>query len=390
MTDLVSPARHSRLAAVIAEARRRTRRRRTTYLIAGVLGLAIAGAGWAGFALTGGPGTSSAPVPAGFERVQARGPVTYLVLEERVPEIRTASLPRGDEAPAAVTEQFWYDQRSGLTRKRVLVDGRIRVDIAGESCVGSLGCWPAPYMDHFDHSRAESVAAGTGSFRGHNVRWFVQPGSSLRIAVDSETRKVVDMRRVERGRVLSEVAVLRRERIPAEDVSFVVPKSGAPRVFFSLLSPYSAPPSTWSNMGVTLDYGFAAARRALGTTPLWPGPRFRGLPLRSVTVGVYSFPTRKGERLHPAPYVRFDYGRSLRVEVFGKTRPWFYRQGPRPGTIVREWRSSAALTRDGQLIRVSTIGALPTAVPVALAQSLRPLPANLKTLPTLDQNVVIP
>jgi hypothetical protein len=374
--------------AVIEQARRRAKHRRL--VLAGLVALLMVGGGiWAGLALSGGGAAAAGPVPEGFQRVGARGAVTYLVLEERGPEIRTTSLTSGDEAPVAVTEQFWYDQRGGLTRKRVLVDGTVRADIAGESCVGSLGCWPAPYMDHFDHSRAESVAAGTGSFRGHNVRWFVQPGSSLRIAVDPRTRKVVDLRRLERGRVVSEVAVLRRERLPADDVSFIVPKSGAPRVFFSLLTPYSAPPPIWSNMGVTLDYGFAAARRALGTTPLWPGPRFRGIPLRSVTVGVYSFPTRKGERLHPAPYVRFDYG-SLRVEVFGKTRPWFYQQGPRPGTIVREWRSSAALTRDGQLIRVSTISALPAALPVALAQSLRPLPANLKTLPTLDQNVVVP
>jgi hypothetical protein len=374
--------------AVIEEARRRARRRRLA--LAGLAALLAGGAIWAGLTLTGGGDEVPGPVPAGFERVSARGPVTYLILEERGPDIRTASFTTGDDASAAVTEQFWYDQRGGLTRKRVLVDGRVRADIAGESCVGSLGCWPAPYMDHFDHSRAESIAAGTGSFRGHDVRWFVQPGTSLRIAVDQQTRKVVDMRTVERGRVLSEVAVVRRERLPADDVSFVVPKSGAPRVFFSLLTPYSAPPPTLSNLGITRDYGFAAARRALGTTPLWPGPRFRGTPLRSVTVGVYSSPTRKGERLHPAPYVRFDYGRALKVEVFGKKRPWFYRQGPRPGTIVREWGNTAALTRDGQLIRVSTFRALPAAVPVALAQSLRPLPANLKTLPTLDQKVVIP
>jgi hypothetical protein len=369
--------------ALIEEARRRTRRRRVA--LAGLAALVVAGGGiWAGLALTGGGAAAPGPVPAGFERVLARGPVTYLVLEERGPDIRTASLTTGDEAPAAVTEQFWYDQRGGLTRKRVLVDGRVRADIAGESCVGSLGCWPAPYMDHFDHSRAESVAAGTGSFRGHNVRWFVQPGSSLRIAVDPRTRKVVDMRRLERGRVVSEVAVLRRVRLPAGDVSFVVPKSGAPSVFFSLLTPYSAPPSTRSNMGVTLEYGFAAARRALGTTPLWPGPRFRGIPLRSVTVGIYSFPTRNGERLHPAPYVRFDYG-SLRVEVFGKRRPWFYQHGPRPGAIVQEWRNSGALTRDGFLIRLWNARPLTSAASIALAKSLRPLPVRLKTLPTLRQ-----
>jgi hypothetical protein len=374
--------------AVIEEARRRAKHRRLA--LGGLAVLVVAGGVASALAFTGGGAGVPGPVSAGFERVAARGPVTYLVLQERGPEIRTTSLTTGDEAAAAVTEQFWYDQRGGLTRKRVLVDGRVRADIAGESCVGPLGCWPAPYMDHFDHSRAESVAAGTGSFRGHDVRWFVQPGegSSFRIAVDPQTRKVVDIRRVERGRVVSEVAVLRRTSLSADDVSFVVPKSGAPRVFFSLLTPYSAPPPTRSTMWVTLDYGFTAARRALGTTPLWLGPRFRGLPLRSVSVGVYSFPTRKGERLHPAPYVRFDYGRGFRVEVFGKTRPWFYLHGPRPGTIVQAWRDSAALTRDGFLIRFSSARPgfeLTSATEVALAQSLRPLPASLKTLPTLRQ-----
>jgi hypothetical protein len=372
------------IEAVIEEARRRAKRRRLA--LAGLAALLVVGGGiWAGLGLSGGGAAATGPVPAGFERVAARGPVSYLVLEQRGPEVRTTSLSSGDEALATVTEQFWYDQRGGLTRKRVLVDGRVRADIAGESCVGSLGCWPAPYMDHFDHSRAESVAAGTGSFRGHDVRWFVQPGegSSLRIAVDPQTRKVVDMQSVQRGRVVSEVAVLRRARLSAEDVSFVVPKSGAPRVFFSLFTPRSAEPTTPSTMGVTLDYGFAAARRALGRTPLWPGPRFRGLPLRAVSVGVYSFPNRRGERLHPAPYVRFDYGRALRVEVFGKTRPWFYQHGPRPETIVRDWRNSAAFAQNGQLIRLSTISALPTSVPVALANALGPLPAGLKTLPIL-------
>ena len=166
-------------------------------------------------------------------------------------------------------------------------------------------------------------------------------------------------------------------------------------MFFSLLTPYSAPRSTWSNMGVTLDYGFAAARRALGTTPLWPGPRFEGIPLRSLTVGVYSFPTRKGERLHPAPYVRFVYGRArtgraLTVEVFGKKRPWFYQHGPRPGSIVRDWGNYAAVTRDGLLIRLSRFPSLTSAVAVSLAHALRPLPAGLRTLPTLSKEVVVP
>ena len=379
---------------MIEKARRRAKHRRL--VLAGLVAfLMVCGGIWAGLALSGGGAAAPGPVPAGFKRVAARGPVTYLVLEQRGPDVRTTSLSSGHDEPATVREQFWYDQRGGLTRKRMLVDGRVRADIAGESCVGPLGCWPAPYMDHFDHSRAESIAAGTGSFRGHNVRWFVQPSTSLRIAVDRQTRKVVDMRRLERGRVVSEVAVLRRERLPADEVSFVVPKSGAPLVFFSLLTPYSAPRSTWSNMGVTLDYGFAAARRALGTTPLWPGPRFQGIPLRSLTVGVYSFPTRKGERLHPAPYVRFVYGRArtgraLTVEVFGKKRPWFYQHGPRPGTIVRDWGNYAAVTRDGLLIRLSRFPSLTSAVAVSLAHALRPLPAGLRTLPTLSKEVVVP
>src|SRR5215204_832744 len=105
--------------AVIEEARRRAKHRRLA--LVGLVALLVVGGGiWAGLALSGGGVAAPGPVPAGFERVAARGPVTYLVLEQRGPEVRTTSLSSGDEAPATVTEQFWYDQRGGLTRKRVL------------------------------------------------------------------------------------------------------------------------------------------------------------------------------------------------------------------------------------------------------------------------------
>jgi hypothetical protein len=377
--------------AVIEEARQRAKRRRL--VLAGLVALLVAGGIWAGVALTGGGAAAPGPVPAGFERVGARGLVTYLALEERWyggNGLLNTNLATWHDVSAAVTEQFWYDPAGGLTRKRLSVDGTVRGDITGQSCVGG-GCWPDGYLGDFDPARAAFAAAGTGSFRGYDVRWFVRhtgEASSFEVAVDERTRKVVGERALNRGGLVFELAVLRRAHLPADNVSFLVPKSGPQRVFFSFLEPFAAEPRTPETMPLTLGHGFAAARRALGSTPLWLGPRFRGHALRAVSTGVYSFPNKEGDRLRPAPYVRFDYGSAVRVEVFGARRPWFYEHGPRPGTIVRDsFRGSAALTRDGLLIRFSSAPSLKLtpATEVALAQSLRPLPAGLETLPTLIQ-----
>jgi hypothetical protein len=380
--------------AVIEEARRRAKRRRLA--LAGLVALLVVGGGiWAGLALSGGGAAAAGPVPTGFDRVRASGPVKYFVLDERFyggsNGIRTTRLATGASGSAKVTEQYWYDAAGQLARDRVTVDGLARRDLTG-TCA-AFACTPILYLQHFDPERSGFRAVGPGSFRGHKVEWFVQrgPHGAAKVAVDPASHELVGERDFTFGRLRSEVAVLRRAELPANDVSFVLPKGGAPHAVVGAM----APPTT----GLTLGYGFGAARRALGTTPLWLGPEFHGHPLRSVSVGTYSFPNRAGNRLRQAPYVRFDYGGNfdyssqvgrgaLTVEVFGKARPWFYEHGPKPGTIVRDWTTSAALNRGGLLIRFSNAlehFRLTAANTVALAKALRPLPTSLKTLPTLRQ-----
>jgi hypothetical protein len=376
---------------LIEEARWRARRRRLA--IAGVVAMALGIGIWAGLSFTGGNDSAPAPVPAGFVRVQARGPVEYAVLDERAFDggngVRTTTLETGADAPSSVTEQYWYDAASKLSRDRFVVDGLVRKDVAS-SCLAR--CAPVVYLDHFDPSRSGFADAGFGSLRGRQIRWFTRAdGRALeKVAVDPRSREFVGMRSVYRGRLVSEVVVVRRTRLPASEVSFVVPKSGAPQPVYG----NTAAPSD----GVTLGYGFDAGRTTLGRSPLWLGPRFRGLPLRSVSVGVYSYPNKGGTRLRPAPYVRLDYGGNfdyaskvargaLTIEEFGAARPWFYEQGPRPGTIVRDWLAGAGLIRDGLLVRFSNAGrfTMTSANAVTLARTLRPVPPRLKTLPTLHQ-----
>jgi hypothetical protein len=145
--------------------------------------------------------------------------------------------------------------------------------------------------------------------------------------------------------------------------------------------------------GHLLAYGISPARKALGTTPLWLGASFRGYPLRSVQSGTYPFGTTKTGALRPAPYAQFSYGGArtgdyrISVEEFGSTRPYFYKQGPRPGEVERdvEGISIIRLTRGGLLLRISTTARLKVATVIALTKALRPLPPGLKDLPTLRQ-----
>ena len=389
--------------AVIEEARRRTRRRRRVLAGAAAL-LVVAGGIWAGLTLTGGP--RLAAVPVGFERVSAEGPVAYFVLDERfygpANGILTTSLATGASGSAKVREQYWYDAAGRLARDRFVVDGLVRHDVAG-TCAAPFACAPVLYLQHFDPERFGFRPAGAGSFRGRDVQWFEQrgPHGAAKVAVDPASHEVVGERFFTFwlprgggqavGALTSEFAVLRRAELPADEVSFVLPKRGARRI----VTGSAAAPTT----GLTLGYGFDAARRALGRTPLWLGPRFHGHPLRSVSVGTYSYPNMAGSRLLPATYVRFDYGGNfdysskvargaLTVEVFGKARPWFYAHGPSPGTVVRDWAVGAALVRPGLLVRF-TDGLeqfkLTNANAVGLAKALRPIPASLRTLPTLHQ-----
>jgi hypothetical protein len=113
-----------------------------------------------------------------------------------------------------------------------------------------------------------------------------------------------------------------------------------------------------------------------------------------VQTGTYPFGTTKTGALRRAPFVRFYYGTPVdedyvfSVEEFGSIRPYFYKQGPREGSIERDGTSLARMTSDGLLLRVmsgSLRFQLTRANAVAIARALRPLPPGLKTVPTLRQ-----
>ena len=320
------------LQPLIDQAKRRARLRRLGYAAAALAAAGIA----AGLALS----QTSSPtrnVPPGFTVAKARGPVAHAVIRYRG-NMWIADLT-GLEHPAKVTEEVWYDTRGGLWRDVARVDGRIRTDRSGVCAVSpkELPCGSTPPLAYL------------------------------------------------RGRPPGDIVVSKRPSLSAGSFSFVLRKhaaGGAPQSFHEPLT------------GRVLAYGLPAARRALGRTPLWLGPRFHGYALRSVTTGTYPFGTTKTGALRPARFVRFYYGNALdenyavSVEEFGSIRPYFYKQGPRPGSIERDGPSIARMTQDGLLLRVMSESRrfqLTGANAIALAKALRPLARGLETLPTLRQ-----
>jgi hypothetical protein len=377
------------LDALIDEARRRARRRRVA-LAAATLAAAGAGIGL-GVALTGGSGRA-VPVPPGFTVIKARGPVAHAVIES-VSSVRLTSL-EGRERPASTTEEVWYDARGGLWHDIVRVDGRVRSDRAGTCNVQpkEVPC-NFSYFRPFDYSAGHGYdVTGKGTFRGVPVIWLESkaPASNVRgqVGVDARTHRLVVIRAVSGGRRIGDETVFSVQKtLPAKGVSFLVrehARGGAPN---SMFEPFT---------GRLRAYGFGPARRALGSTPLWLGPRFHGYVLRSVQTGTYPFGTTKTGALRRTPFVRFAYGDEvdehywITVDEFGSTRPYFFKQGPRPGMIERDviGMLTVRLTRGGLLLRITSDYGhfrLTRANAVALARSLRPLPPRLKTVPTLRQ-----
>src|SRR5512144_2541560 len=86
MTESTLPAPRSRLAALIAEARRRGRRRNFALASIGLLALLVGGGIWVSLELTGGGGGPAAVhAPPGFHVVRSEGPVERRVLEYLTP-----------------------------------------------------------------------------------------------------------------------------------------------------------------------------------------------------------------------------------------------------------------------------------------------------------------
>jgi hypothetical protein len=381
------------LDALIDEARRRARLRRMALAAAA---LAVAGLGIGAFALTGGS-DSPVPAPPGFTAVKATGPVAHALIESTT-NVRITSTT-GQDRPVKMAQEVWYDARGGLWRVVVRVDGRVRSDRAGTCPVSpgseDLSCGSAQPLSDLRPFRSLAAyrTTGTGTFRGQPVVWLepkflgTRPTKFIsQIGLNARTHVLLVQRdSVRGGRVFDETTVTQKPTLHAGSFFFLVRKHAARGIPQDALYERLA--------GHLLAYGFPAARSALGRTPLWVGPRFGGFALRSVQSGTYPFGTTKIGALRKAPFVRFYYGTRVdedyrfSVEEFGSTRPYFFKQGPRPGQVERDVYGPAILrlTRGGLIVRVSGTY-LPTRKhAIALAKALRPLPSGLKDLPTLRQ-----
>ena len=394
MSVALSP-RRIELEALIEEARRRARRRRFAWLTAAVAVVAAAGIA-AGLALTSGP-AARADAPAGFTVLTAKGQVAHAVIQYSL-GVRITSLV-GRDRMAETTEEVWYDARGGLWRDVVRVDGRVRNDRAGHCAVARKEppCGAIPPLSYlrpyaWPPSAVGLHVTGRGTFRGLPVIWLeakyaLHPPSQVteQVGLDPRTHRLVVERYFAGGRIGGETEISDRTSLPPGTFSFMVRKhaaGGAPDTFREPLR------------GRVLAYGLPSARTALGTTPLWLGPRFRGYVLRSVTTGTYPFGTTKKGALRPARFLRFYYGTEIdenyvvSVEEFGSIRPYFYKQGPRVGSVERDGTTIARITREGLLLRVMSESQrfpLTQANAIGVARALRPLPPSLKTVPTLRQ-----
>jgi hypothetical protein len=366
--------------ALIEEARRRTRRRRLKFAAVGVLALAIAGGIYGGLELAG-TSTNGQFVPPGFTLVQAKGPVSYAQIEIREPRPPLIlDLASGEERPAKVTWEAWFDRGTGLDRVAQRVDRDVQFDLIGQAtCGGGNRRFCLPPGPPFDlgvrgfrwplNPRYVRQVA-TGTFRGRDVIWIAELSNGRvtphgdRVALDRATHKPL-VYQVARGTPLPyEQIYSTYEDLPGKDVSFVVPKGGAPEHLFP-----PAPTVTTQNRG----HGLEAARRAFASTPLWLGRSFEGHHLDSVEVGIETALGPSGATIDSAKLVELRYG-PFTIREFGSDRPVWQANGPAPGrALLAGWRSS--LVRDGFLVTVSKRGGTANRDDVlALAKALQPIP----------------
>jgi hypothetical protein len=386
MTESTLPSPRSRLAALIAQARRRGRRRNLALASFALLALLVGGGIWAGLELTGGGGGPAAVhTPPGFHVVQSQGPVARRVLETwTFSQPVSVDLATGTGRPVRTTSAIWYDGRGNVNRVVTRADGRLQTDHAGVCPRGcSMGFsfqsyWP---LDTSRYTRQP----GIGTFHGRPVIWIAPrqpggyaaaPGVGERIGLDPRTHEPVADRMYYDGKISSEALVLERKPdIAAGTYSFVVPNGTRRR---------TEPTPELSARGSN-PYALRA-RRALGKRPLWLGERFDGNRLQAVTIGS-TFEPPTGISLKAARYVFYDYG-NVAISEFNARDLYGAGGGPLPGRMTLEkpdatTSSSSAtiagleLSRDGVFVLVtkSQYGnyVLDRARALRIARALRPV-----------------
>jgi hypothetical protein len=384
VTEEILPSPRSRLAALIAEAHRRGRRRNLALASLALLALLVGGGIWAALELAGGGGGAAAVhAPPGFHVVQSEGPVARRVFETwAFAQPVSVDLATGTARPVRTTTAIWYDSRGGVYRSVTRADGRVQSDYAA-TC--SRECDPGfAFKSYWPLDTSRYTQLGVGSFHGRRVIWiaprqrggFAAPRNfGERIGLDPRTHEPVADRMYFNGKIQSEALLLERKPdIPAGKYAFVVP------------NPTTRPPGRVlaPELSAKGSNPYALrARRALGRRPLWLGERFEGRPLKAVTIGSTS-----GMVQTSAPYVSYDYG-NVQLGEWRSPGPYGLGAGPRPGRITfhrpdtllnpHATRSiSFELIRDGVFVLVNASGRgrymLDRAEALRLARALRPVP----------------
>src|SRR5262245_8813255 len=359
------------LEALIEEARERTRRRRLRNAVAAVAAAAIAvGVVSAFVVVAGGAGTDG--VPKGFSLVHARGPVQHAQIEwysTGQAEQRVVDISTGETRRAPVVFDVWWDRGRDLFRAIARVDGRVQSDVSGKPCQTAIGfgrkCLPPSPFDlrrrgytwPIDPRVARVVRRGV--FRGRDVIWVQRLARVPEafggkreppVALDARTHRPVGTRSVFEGKLYDEQVYRFLGPVPADKVSFLVPKAKVPRQELSYLGSF---PVGFFGPRVSAENPARASLRqvrdVLGRRPLWLGPSFQGHPLRlvrTVTEGDWAAGRVPGGS---ARAVLLDYG-IVMLEEFGRQGP-ASEQGPRAGQVlVTGVPPVASLARGGLLV----------------------------------------
>ena len=365
--------------------------RRSRLVYAGVaLGTLLVGAAAAAaIVLTRAGESTASTAPEGFHVVRAKGPVAHATVTEYPSLLRSTivDIATGRERPAPLVLEVWWDPKSGFDRVVGRIDGRIEFDAVGQTCQRISEpprrfCFPpTPFDLQNMHYRLPADpkyvrVVGRGSFRGHEVIWLEglvnghrnPPSKGFdRVALDVVTHRPVAKQNFAGGRLFYAERYSVLGDLPSKSVSFVVPNGGAPQRSFPPF-PNSPEHATKAEL--------RKARVELGQVPLWLGPRFDGHPLRAVEIGTQDAVGPNGNVLARAKFVRFDYG-TVRLQEYGRDRPFGFRNGPRPGRIALT--GSAMLTRDGLLVIAEPFHRakpIDRTAALALAKALRPVPAG--------------
>jgi hypothetical protein len=383
----------SRLAALIAEARRRGRRRNFVLALIALLALLVGGGIWATLKLTdGGGGAAAVHAPPGFHIVQSHGPVARRVLETwTLAQPVSVDLATGTERPVRTTSAIWYDDRGDVNRVVTRADGQVQHDNSF-ACARSAPrpCAPEPFsFENYWPVNTSRYARqpGIGTFHGRPVIWIAPrqaggfaapPNFGERIGLDPRTHEPVADRMYYNGKISSEALVLEHKPdIAAGKYSFVVqnpttrrPNEPAPELSARGSNPYAL-----------------RARRALGRRPLWLGERFDGSRLEAITIGS-TFEPPTGISRKATRYVVYDYG-NVAIDEFNARDLHGARGTSLPGRMTLQGPDTLAnpssspsvvaqLIRDGVFVFVGASQhgnyVLDRAGALRVARALRPVP----------------